>query len=47
MLTNETGRPIVVKFDSGRSLLVQPFKGFNKNAMVEAFGVIRSVRFKK
>ena len=46
-MINETGRPIIVKFDSGRSILVQPFKGFSKDAMVEAFGVIRSIRFKK
>jgi hypothetical protein len=47
MLTNETGREIIVKFEHGDQLVVQPFKSFNKDLFVGIFGVIKSVRFKK
>ena len=47
MLTNETGREIIVKFEHGDQLVVQPFKSFNKDLFFCILGVIKSVKFKK
>lgn len=47
MLTNETGRPIIVTFELGDKLIVQPFRSFDRNVFEKALGKIKEVRFKK
>ena len=46
-MTNETGRPIVVTFEFGDMLIIQPFRSFDRGVFEKAFGKIKRVRFKK
>jgi len=46
-MINNTEKPIVVTFETGKHLVIQPSRKFNVDLFTGCFGKIKKVRFKK